>query len=192
LAGKSEQEDNALIEEVLSGVTEKYRTLVERYQEPSLALALSVVKDTAEAEDVLQEAFVKAYKNLARFQGQSAFSTWLYRIVVNTAYTAAKRQKRRVDFKEELTRTSPGHADTSFQKLTQNERGERIRGILQRMKPKEALVLRLFYLGEQSIPELAQVMDISQSNAKVLLHRARKSFDKQLDSQLGKEKYDLL
>ncbi|MEL6534937.1 MAG: sigma-70 family RNA polymerase sigma factor, partial [Bacteroidota bacterium] len=177
---------------ITESATDKYRFLVDRYQEPSLALALSVIKDPAEAEDVIQEAFVKAYKNLARFQGQSAFSTWLYRIVVNTAYTAAKRRKRRSKFNEEYAHVAHSAPGIPLQELSNKERRQKIREVLSRMKPKESLALRLYYLGEQSIPEMAQVMDISLSNAKVLLHRARKSFDKKLERDLGGEKYNLL
>ena len=185
-------EEAALIAEIVGGETEKFRRLVEVYQEVSLALVMTVVKDPAEAEDALQEAFVKAFRGLGRFRAEASFATWLYRIVINTAYTAAERARRHRKRFVEVPAEDLATEEVPWRGTEEEERSRRIREVLDRLKPREAMVLRLYYLAEQSVPEIAEVMRQTPGNVKVMLHRARKAFGEELEAHLGAEKFELL
>lgn len=141
----------------------------------SLSLISSYIKDEQEAEDVLQDAFIKAFKHIRQFRYDSLFSTWLYRIVVNTCLR--NRETDKAGLYEELAEIEFTHSYeiTGIDLLEQNERIAYIALTFKMMKPEEALLLRLFYLCDLSIAEIHQVTGYSEANIKVILHRARKS-----------------
>ncbi len=176
----------------MEGDRSVFRVLVERYKDVSLTLACALIKNREEAEDVLQDAFMKAFKNLHKFNFQSSFSTWLYRIVSNTCYTALERKKSHKTSSMEQQTAHLQAEGSSFDQLREEERRAYIQQVLGSMKPKEALVLKLHYLGEQSISEISAITDLSTANVKVVLHRARKSFQADLEELLGQEKNYLL
>ncbi|MDD7885075.1 RNA polymerase sigma factor [Flavivirga sp. 57AJ16] len=189
---RNEHNDFDIIRQVVDGKTDLFRILVDKYKDQCLSLVHTILKNEDNAQDVLQEGFIKAYKNLSKFDFKSSFATWLYRIMVNTSYTFFKKSKRvkTVDLKKVSAETS---VDTSsFDFLREEERKEFINKVLQKMKPNDVLVLKLFYLGEQSINEITEITGLSNSNIKVLLHRSRKEFHNKLEELLGPEKKHLL
>lgn len=106
--GDQEADDErSLVQRAQSGDRDSFRVLVERYQQRAFRLALTVLRDAAGAEDVVQEAFVKAYLSLAEFENKSSFFTWLYRIVMNMAIDARRKRTRRGT---ELSLDSPSQA----------------------------------------------------------------------------------
>lgn len=97
------ESDLALVERVQRGEKSAFDVLVLRYQHKVLKLIMRYIRDAMEAEDVAQEAFIKAYRALPGFRGDSAFYTWLYRIAINTAKNALVSAKRRpVDYDLDL------------------------------------------------------------------------------------------
>jgi RNA polymerase sigma-70 factor (ECF subfamily) len=90
------EEDRALIDQARAGNAVAFRKLVERHQRRAYAVAFGILRNDAESLEVVQEAFIRAYKNLATFQGDSAFFTWLYRIVANLSIDQKRRPGRRV------------------------------------------------------------------------------------------------
>ena len=187
-----ENSDADLIRQILGGDTSLFRLLVEKHKDVSLTIACSIVKDEEEAQDALQDAFMKVYKHLHKFNFESSFSTWLYRILINTCYTALEKKKRRKTSSMEEPFINEIPDAGSANQLREKERSVYIKNVLTTMKPREALVLKLHYLGEQSISEMAAITELSPANIKVILHRARKSFHADLDKLLGSEKHDLL
>jgi RNA polymerase sigma-70 factor (ECF subfamily) len=87
--------DRALVDEAKSGSLDAFESLVRRYQHRVVNYVQAIVRDSGEAEDVAQETFIRAYRSLGRFRGESAFKTWLYTIATNTARTALERRGRR-------------------------------------------------------------------------------------------------
>ena len=185
-------DEAALVKQIVNGHTELFGVLVHRYKDVSLSLACGILGSGPLAEDVLQDAFLKAYSSLHRFKQKAAFSTWLYRIVVNTAYNALKKQQVRaaasIDQGQalQLPDTSQGQATAA------NERRQIIQAVLNSMKPKAALLLRLYYLGEQSVAEITDITGMRQSQVKVGLHRARQQFKEIIEARLGHEIEQLL
>jgi RNA polymerase sigma-70 factor (ECF subfamily) len=93
--GRSVDPDLTLVNEATAGSLEAFEALVRRYQTRLVSYAASILRDTGEAEDVAQETFIRAYRSLKRFRGESLFKTWLYTIATNTARTALERRGRR-------------------------------------------------------------------------------------------------
>lgn len=166
--------DDFYIDKVLNGDKHAFRYFVKEYKNHAYNLAISIVKDTDNAEDIVQESFIKAYKSLRSFKKDAKFSSWLYRIVVNEAYMFLRKNKR--NFAE---------IDDSLNKLVyeepkENQQWELAKKKILSLNPNEALVLNLFYLEEKNIKEIANITGWSTSNIKVLLHRARKNVKKLL------------
>ena len=124
--------DADVIARARKGDHDAFRVLVERYQERAYGLALRVLRDQEWAEDVVQEAFLKVYRSLDRFEGRSSFYTWLYRIVMNLCLDAKRsdRSNRHVEWDEATTfEADPGSADAVsavHQELVGPERGAEV------------------------------------------------------------------
>ncbi|WP_299207574.1 RNA polymerase sigma factor [uncultured Dokdonia sp.] len=182
--------DYELIKKAIEGDISAFRQLVYLHKDVSLSLAVSIVKDIALAEDILQDVFIKVYHKLNSFTYKSAFTTWLYRIVVNTSYNELKKKKKHLSL--DLPQESfllPPTVDTSINEADQKKY---IQLALQRLKPDESLVLRLFYLCELSIKEIEEITNFKISKIKVLLHRGRSSIHFELKQLLRDDLKHLL
>lgn len=189
----SSQEDIFLVKKASEGDQLSFRKLVEKYKGRSLSLAISIIKDQAKAEDVLQDSFIKVYQNLKGFRQDSTFSTWLYRIVVNTSYNQLKKYKPEVSLNTEIQyETQERLKNGGFEALRKKEKTECINQAMSCLNADHALTLRLFYLCEMHIPEIEKVTGFSTSKIKVNLHRGRKELLKQLEKLMGKEIKELL
>jgi len=87
-------EDKALVVRVQAGDREAFRALVQRHQRRAFAIAMSLVRDENDANELVQDAFLRVYKNLGSFQGQSSFFTWLYRIITNLSIDLIRKPGR--------------------------------------------------------------------------------------------------
>ena len=167
------------LKKVLAGDTHAFRYFVEQYQDMAYAIAIGIVKNRPEAEEIVQDGFMKAFQHLASFKREAKFSTWLYRIVVNEALQRAQRRKLPLaDIPDEQLpdRVDSNAVNHALEQLEREEREKIIQQVLQRLPAKEALVLQLFYLHEMSIREVQEMTGFSNSHIKTLLHRARKRF----------------
>jgi RNA polymerase sigma-70 factor (ECF subfamily) len=181
--------DTEAINSVKQGNANAYRYLVEKYQDMAYSLALGYVKNENLAEEVAQDAFLKAYQALDRFEQRSKFSTWLYRIVVNEALGRTRKKSLRVESRDEGSLIDPDYnaVNSSIQTLRLDEQRKYIRFALDRMQPRDSLLMRLFYLDEKNIQEIAEITDLSVTNIKTVLHRARKVFYSLLQEELKEE-----
>ncbi|MBM0105118.1 RNA polymerase sigma factor RpoE [Steroidobacter sp. S1-65] len=180
--------DQELVRRVQAGDQTAFNLLVLKYQHRVLKLVGRFVNDAAEAEDVAQEAFLKAYRALASFRGDSAFYTWLYRIAINTAKNALVSQRRRpVDFDLDLQdpdqyerQAKLKEADTPEGVLLTDE----IRGVVEEAMEqlpedlRTAIVLR--ELEGLSYEEIAEAMDCPVGTVRSRIFRAREAIDKKL------------
>jgi RNA polymerase sigma-70 factor (ECF subfamily) len=165
--------EDLYIRKVCEGDTDAFRYFVKEYKDMAFSIAVSVVKDEFIAEEVVQDAFLKAFKGLKSFNRRSKFSTWFYRIVTNEALMQLKKMK-----KEIVIQHSEYDNDVEDEglllSLQEHEQAYLINEALKKIPPKESLVLRLFYLQEESIKEVCEITGWTEANAKVMLHRARK------------------
>lgn len=176
-----------IIKSIRKGNINNYRTLVNDYKDVSFSLAVSILKNETEAEDALQEAFIKAFRNLKHFKFNAAFSTWLYRIVVNTClnYLKSKKHKSFQNEDDHLLNLESEN-ESGYDNLLNDDRNKIIQNILKQLKPDEAMLLNLFYLSEFSIDEIKEITGFKESKIKVTLHRARKSFKELAEEKLVK------
>lgn len=187
MGGNIEDIDRELVFRTQQGDLKAFRLLVDTYKDKSLTLAVSIVKDRALAEDVAQEAFIKAYTKISGFRFRSRFSTWLYRIVVNTAYNELKKKRKTIaigDYEKTAGIPTGSSAGYSLKKADQEYYIQR--AMLQ-LKADEALLLRLFYLCENNLKEIEEITRFSASKIRVTLHRGRKNLKQELTLLLGDE-----
>jgi RNA polymerase sigma-70 factor (ECF subfamily) len=146
-----------------------------------------------DAEEVTQDAFIKVYYALDTFKFESKFSTWLYRIVYRTALTALRQQKIFSDYEEaRVEELTDDEMNSASSLLERNDRREIITQVLTLLKPDESMLLTLFYLEECSIEDIRQITDLTESNIKTKLFRARKHFYEKLQQIMKTETISLL
>jgi RNA polymerase sigma-70 factor (ECF subfamily) len=159
---------------VLNGDESAYRYFITEYKDMAFTVAISIVKEENIAQEVVQDAFLKAFNSLNSFKREALFSTWFCRIVVNEALMRLKRMKREIitfsaDYGEDV------QDEDAFFSLEEPEQSHFINEALKKLSPNESLVLRLFYLQEENIRSVCDITGMSVSNVKVTLHRARKN-----------------
>ena len=166
------------INKVLKGDTSAFGYFVDTYQDMAVTIAYRICKNKQDAEDIVQNSFIKAFHNLHSFRADSKFSTWFYRIVYNTASTETRSASYNVELVDyKLMDTDTFHPD--FDIIAQIEEKERklmINSVLNKMPGDESTLLTLYYLEENPIKEIAQITGLTDVNIKVKLHRARKRF----------------
>ena len=180
--------DQQLVQRVQAGDRSAFNLLVLKYQHRVLKLVSRFVSDAAEAEDVAQEAFIKAYRALASFRGDSAFYTWLYRIAINTAKNALVSSRRRpVDFDLDLQdpqqydrHAKLKEADTPEGVLLTEEIRQVVEHAMEQLPEdlRTAIVLR--ELEGLSYEEIAEAMDCPVGTVRSRIFRAREAIDKKL------------
>ena len=144
-----------------------FELLVDRYQQKVFRLAYSIMRDSASAEDVTQDAFVKMWQVLPEYDGRAAPSTWLYTIARNTALSALRAATHRRTVSLDCSYEVPA---PSVEMVAQLE-AEQLVG---RLPEAEQQVVRLFYLQERNVDEVAQMLELPIGTVKSHLHRARR------------------
>jgi RNA polymerase sigma-70 factor (ECF subfamily) len=183
-----EDNDAKLVEMVQRGDKAAFNVLVLKYQHKVLKLVTRYVRDQAEAEDIAQEAFIKAYRALPSFRGESAFYTWLYRIAANTAKNVLVSSRRRlVDYDLDLQDPEDYAAqvllkdgDTPEGMLLTEEIRQTVTEAMQQLPDdlREAITLR--ELEGLSYEEIAEVMECPVGTVRSRIFRAREAIDKKL------------
>jgi RNA polymerase sigma factor (sigma-70 family) len=166
------KEVNHIIQQFKTGDRTGFGELVAHYTSLVYALALKMADSTEDAEEITQDAFLKAYKGLAHFKGNSKFSTWLYQITYFTAINYLRKKKiNTVDLS--FDREDIAH-ENSLKKLEQADREKYLTNAMSFLKPDERAIITLFHLEENTIEEVAAITKLSPSNVKVKVHRTRK------------------
>lgn len=165
-----------LIHRIQQGDTESFRFLYRLHALSAWQMAMSVCKEKNLAEEAVQQSFINAFKYIHSFRNESSFKTWLLRIVLNECVRAQKLETkfRWQDLNEDQD-DEPLYLSATDH-LSQKELKEQVALTIQKLNEKESTVLNLFYIEELSIKETASVLGYTESNVKVLLHRARKNF----------------
>jgi RNA polymerase sigma-70 factor (ECF subfamily) len=140
-------------------------------------MAIAICKHKMNAEEAVQNSFISAFKYIDSFRHESSFKTWLLRIVLNESVRIQKLENK---FQWQDIPVEDDHKEKIYispsSTLQQKETKEQVARTIQQLSEKEAVVLNLFYIEELSIKETAAVLGYTESNVKVLLHRARKNF----------------
>jgi len=181
--------DQHFINQIIGGNTNAFSILVDRYKDLIFSLALKMVKNREEAEEVAQDTFIKVFNSLDKFKGDSKFSTWIYKVAYNTCLDRMKRNKKEEgninidDFSEHLIKTM----ENALSKMIDEERKKSIQDCLNLLPSDEGFLLTLFYFEDQSLDEIAKIMNITANNAKVKLYRSRQKLASILKEKLEPE-----
>ena len=179
----SEANDSELVARVLQGDKNAFRPIVERYQNRIYAMVVGMVRDEAEARDLVQNAFIKAYQGLDTFRLDSSFYTWLYRIAMNLAIDSCRKRRRRKtgSFDEAIAaRDEDGemlelhHVDGPAEALHRKELRQRIFAAMEELTEEQREVLLLRKVEGLSYAEISESMGIPEGTVMSRLFYARK------------------
>ena len=182
--------DNEIISRVLKGEQNAYAELVNRYQGYVFTLVLRMIKSREDAEEVAQDVFVKAYRSLADFRGESKFSTWLYTITNTTCITFLRKKKldvRSLDNEKVFELADSKDSDFRANVIEQKSRVSMVNKAIAMLNPDDAEIITLFYKAEQNLEEIARILGLEANTAKVRLHRARGRLKEKMEKHFAEE-----
>lgn len=186
--------DNDLIRQVLQGNTAVYADLVNRYRAFVFTITLRYISSREDAEEVSQDIFVKAFRSLADFKGESKFSTWLYTITTTSCLTFLRKKKLEVhSLDNERVFAAADNVDggLSANQVEQKSRVAMVNEAIRMLSPDDAQVITLFYKGEQTLEEIARIMGKEPNAVKVQLHRARTRLKEKMTKYFSAEVKDI-
>lgn len=185
--------DEELVERVLQGEPAWFELLMRRYNQRLFRVTRAILGNAAEAEDVTQDAYVRAYTHLGQFEGRARFATWLTKIAVYEARERARKGRRFTPLEElqgvtdirrpTLLRTAPG--DDPESSAAARELGAVLQDAVDELPENLREVFILRQVEGLSTAEAAECLDISSANVKVRLHRARTVLQSEVDRRLG-------
>lgn len=184
----TKEEEFELIDRILAGQTDAYARLVDSYKSFAFTIALKVLENRAEAEEAAQDAFIRAFHYLKKFNREARFSTWLYRITFNTAISAKRKNKMRLDSIENTIIVQEGSSEDA---LARNDKHVFIAQAMEKLNEMDKLSIQLYYLQEFSLEEVAEMMGQPTNTIKVRVHRARIRLAEELTKILKSEVVNL-
>ena len=183
------KDDNIYLEQIKQGNTNAYAMLINKHKTMAFNVALRVTRNREDAEEVIQDAFLKVYYSLKDFEGKSKFSTWLFRIVYNQAIS--KIRKKTIDQntinEEIIDNFANDEISNGLSYLKAEEQTKYINLALAKLSEEDSAIVTLFYLNESSIEEVSEITGLSEANVKVKLHRSRKKLYEELKLLLNTE-----
>jgi RNA polymerase sigma-70 factor (ECF subfamily) len=187
--------DNEVIHRVLQGEKEQFAILVRRHNQRLYRIALSIINNDSEIEDVMQTAYVKAYENLGKFNFKASFSTWLIRILINESLLRVRRRGRSVHLEDEAIENEIYHLDqenteTPLSKTMNTELKGILEDSIRRLPEKYRTVFIMREIEGMNVAETRDCLDITEANVKVRLNRAKALLRDSLSNFYRKE--DLL
>jgi len=181
--------DQTIINQIIEGDTNAFTVLVDRYKDLVFTLALRMMKNKEEAEEVSQDTFIKIYKYLPKFKGDSKFSTWIYKVAYNTCLDRLKKNKRQQNTVaiDEYTEHQVKTIDSALDKIEEQEKQQAIKKCLELLPSQDSFILTLYYFEELSLDEISKITGLKPNNVKVKLFRSRKKLATILKQQLEPE-----
>lgn len=175
-----EQNDHTIIRKSQQGNLEAFGILVEKYQGYAYNLAFKILAHEEDAKDTIQEAFIRIWKNIKKYNLDNKFTTWMYKIVVNLCLDNLKMKKRRrikeINEEEEYKLNSDcSNGDNPDKNLINKEIATTIRTLTKRLTPKQRIVFVLYFIYEHTIEEIKTLTGMAKGNIKSNLYYARKN-----------------
>jgi RNA polymerase sigma-70 factor (ECF subfamily) len=176
------------IRQIIDGDVSAFSWFVETYKDMAFSIASRILGNPQDAEEVVQDAFLRAFRSIRSFKGDAKFSTWLYRIVVNNSLNRLKKKRPEKAYADvELAEEQLEEVETCYKGLTARDQAKFIGEALEKLRAEDRLILTLYYLEEQSLGEIADITGVSRENLKMKLHRARSRMYGLLSKLLNKE-----
>ncbi len=183
--------EQALVQDILTGNRDAFRDFMSRYQSLVVHVVGRMVPNEADRQDICQDVFVKAYRNLNGFNFEAKLSTWLARIAYNTALNHL--EKRRVDLFDDITaehdrlEDRPASGRTVDESVAVSDSARRVRTEIDRLPVLYGTILALYHLEEMTYREIADVMQLPEGTVKSYLFRARKMLKDRLTAAYAEE-----
>jgi len=189
-----EEIEDIIIDKIKKGELSACRYIVDKYKSFVFNIALRILKQREEAEEVAQDSFIKAFKAIESFKYQSKFSTWLYRITFNNAVSRTRQKKI---FQEEINEDITESINVSvvangLENLNRLDRKKVLNSAMEKLTKEENLLISLYYYQENTMAEVAEVTGLVENLVKVKVHRARKKLHSMLTDLLGIKQEDIL
>jgi RNA polymerase sigma-70 factor, ECF subfamily len=186
--------DEAIARRVLEGEPELYEILIRRHNQRLYRIARSILRDESEAEDVMQDAYLRAYAHLEQFEGRASFITWISRIAMNEALARLRRNVRFVEWDETMNEDrgngSPA-PKTPEEELSRRELFFILNEAMDSIPVSYRLIFVLRQVEGLSTEEVAEISGISSDNVKARFHRAKVALRKAIDRRIGRHALDL-
>lgn len=168
-------DDTYYINKVLRGDVNAFSQLVEKHKRMAYTLALRLVNNPEDAEEIAQDAFVKGFQSLKDFKGESKFSTWLYKIVYHVSVSRLrKKQLETYSMDDDFRNFDVSETDHFLTQISIEEQNMLVRKAIEKLPADERAIITLYYLNENSVKEITSITSDSESNVKIKLFRARK------------------
>lgn len=186
-ASESSLEDDQLISDAKKGDQRAYKRIMEKYEKPLFFHVYKMVKDRNQVEDIVQEAFMKAFKNLESYNTNYAFSTWLYRITTNHTIDYLRKKKLKTTSIHNPIKTKDGEMEIEIsgdsktdRQVIRKERKQIINNAIQNLPEKYRVVIEMRHLQELSYQEISDELDLPLGTVKAHIFRAREMLYKAL------------
>ncbi len=181
--------DELYLRLVLEGDASRFSYFIEKYKGMAYSIAYRILGRREDAEETVQDAFLKAFRSLDKFRGSSKFSTWFYRIVVNSSLSRVRTPETVTESLDE-NETSEFIVDdvgSAYRRLEAVEKKELVDRALGKLNVEDRLLLTLYYLNENSIEEISEITGMNRENLKMKLHRARGRMYRIIHAELKSE-----
>jgi RNA polymerase sigma-70 factor (ECF subfamily) len=176
--------ESAWLDRALRGDSEAFATLVETYQKPVYNLCYRMLGNPGDAEDAAQETFLRAYKNLRRYDHSRPFPTWLLSIAAHYCIDQIRKARMVVVSMDEMPELDlPDHAPGPESTTSRREEQQKIRALLSALNPVDRAAVIMYYWYDFSYQEIAEALSLSESAVKSRLHRARHELAQQYQGQ---------
>lgn len=189
------QPDEEMISRILKGDQSAYALLVEKYQNYVFTLVLRFTENREDAEEISQDVFVKAYRSLADFRGESKFSTWLFTITRTSCLSFLRKKKLHTQsLDDERTGLQLENRESAWNAnpVEQKSKHAMLNRAITLLSPNDAQVLNLFYKGDQTLEEIGKIIGLDPNTVKVKLHRARHRLREKMEKYFSREVQEIL
>jgi RNA polymerase sigma-70 factor (ECF subfamily) len=178
--------DDDVVTRVRAGEVALFEILMRRYNQRLFRAVRGILRNDADAEDAVQQAYISAYTNLAQFAGEAAFSTWLTRIAIHEALARSRRRVRlaEVDIEEQDNVTTLIQTRTPEDHASGRESAALLEAAIDRLPDGYRLVFMMREVQQLSVAETAECLELTEENVKVRLHRAKAMLREALYSQV--------
>jgi RNA polymerase sigma factor (sigma-70 family) len=186
----SGQTDEQIIQGILQGDRSAFAVLVDRHKNYVFSLVLRFTTSREDAEEISQDVFVKAFRSLADFRGDSKFSTWLFTITRTTCLSFLRKKKidiRSLDDERLGIEVENKESGFGANLVEQKSRHGMLHQAIRMLSPDDAQVLNLFYKADQSLEEIGRIMRLDPNTVKVKLHRARRRLREKIEKYFANE-----
>ena len=170
---KDQQSDEEIVAQIQLGGVDLFGVLIERYEKKMMRYARKFLSDSEDIKDVIQEVFIKAYKNIKSFDTKRKFSTWLYRIAHNELINVFKKRKTLPLFDSDVFLPHNLHDNNLVQQIDRQDMREMIDKCLDQLEPKYRETIVLYYFEELSYKEIADTMQIPISTVGIRIKRGK-------------------